>query len=144
MNIKARLEKLEQSVKPKEEPLSIWQQVYLRQLNCDHSPSAFHFYREYPPKGYRNHELITKGHCDGCGFEDYMWSVYHLTDEQEDRRQDLMYGSDSRKARAYDLELIDAGLLDYVAFPPPVEEQLRYSARTPVRPGQGSQILEAA
>jgi hypothetical protein len=96
--------------------------VRLKQNRCTHSGAAMHFYRVRPPMGYRTRELITKGHCNACAFDDYIFAFLNLTPEQEARRWELRDTSGGWRAdQAYLLELIDAGLIDFVPFPPPPE-----------------------
>ncbi len=75
----------------------------------------------YAPTEYLSKRLITKGHCNNCGFDDYLLSFSRLTDDQEIRRFELQYASDYQGSIDYDLELIAGGFMDYTAFPPPVE-----------------------
>jgi hypothetical protein len=126
MNLKTRLEKLEQnflieSIEPVEE-------VKI----CEHPASMFKLYRCYPAKGHSDRRLVVKGHCNVCGFDDYLWSFYALTDEQETRRQELIYASDFWGSQAYDLELIKAGLISYALFPPTPEVQMRFTGKVSI------------
>jgi hypothetical protein len=119
MNIPGRLERLERSIPSAD--------IIDGVGACNHPRESFHFYRVFAPLGYRSRGLITKGHCDHCGFDDYLWADYRLTEDHERRRDDLK--SDYREAWAYDLELINAGLIDYVPFPPPLAVQTQYTVR---------------
>jgi hypothetical protein len=122
MNIKSRLQKLEQN------SLTIEAETEDCEA-CEHPPSMFHLRREYPPKEYADRRLITMGHCDVCGFDDHLWSYNALTEEQERRRQELKNASDFWGEIAYELELINAGLIKYALYPPPAEVQIRFTGR---------------
>lgn len=126
MNLKKRVTKLEQiflveSIEEIEEAEM-----------CEHPPSMFVLYRCYPAKGHSDRSLVVKGHCNNCGFDDYLWSFYALTEDQEAKRQELKYSSDFWGLNAYDLELINAGLMSYALFPPSPEVQMKFTGRVSI------------
>jgi hypothetical protein len=125
MNIQNRLKKLEQN------SLTIETETTDCEAKpCEHPPSMFNLRRDYPAKGCLDRRLVTKGHCDNCGFDDYLWSFYNLTEEQENRRYELRHHSSEYYASdAYDLELIAAGLIKYALYPLPAEVQIRFTGR---------------
>ncbi|HLM60911.1 MAG TPA: hypothetical protein VK308_08915, partial [Pyrinomonadaceae bacterium] len=102
MSIENRLKKLEQNILI--QPIE-----YSEPEICEHPPSMFALRRDYPASGYSDHRLVIKGHCNVCGFDDYLWAFYDLTEEQEERRQELRYASKFWESCAYDIELINAG-----------------------------------
>jgi hypothetical protein len=99
---------------------------------CQHPPSMFKLYRDYPATGYSDSRLVVKGHCDSCGFDDYLWFGYSLTKEQGARRQKLIYASDYWAQCAYDLKLINAGLISYVLYPPSPEVQIKFTGEVKI------------
>jgi hypothetical protein len=125
MNIKNRLKKIEQnsSLEPKEADAP---EV------CEHPPSMFRLRRDYPAKGYPDRRLIIMGHCDVCGFDDNLWAFYSLTEEQEARRQELQRASDFWALDAYELELVNAGLIRYAVYPPSPEVQIKFTGKVSV------------
>ncbi len=84
--------------------------------------------RVYPVKGYSDQRLVVKGHCNACGFDDYLWSYYSLTEEQECRRQELNFW----EGNAYDLELLNAGLISYALYPPSPEVQIKFTGKVSI------------
>jgi hypothetical protein len=121
MNILTRLQNLERNIYP--EPKEAGAPEV-----CEHPASMFKLRRDYPPKGYSDRRLVTKGHCNACGFDDYLWSFYALTEEQETRRQELGFF----ERMAYEVELIEVGLIKYALFPPPPEVQIRFTGKVTV------------
>ena len=125
MNILNRIKKLEQNalIQPIEES---------EPEICEHPPSMFELRRDYPASGHADKRLVIKGHCNVCGFDDYLWSFYALTEEQGERRQELRSASKYSEACAYDLELIKAGLLRYALYPPSPEVQIRFTGKVSI------------
>lgn len=126
MNLKTRLEKLEQNLL-----IESIEEIEKAEI-CEHPPSMFLLYRVYPAKGHSDRSLVVKGHCNGCGFDDYLWSFYALTEEQEAHRQELRYSSNFWGSQAYDLELINAGLMSYALFPPSPEVQIKFTGKVTI------------
>ena len=124
MGISNRLQRLESKLKGEPESLTTYES---KQFKCEHPPSAFRLYQDHPPAGYQPRCMITKGHCDSCGFDDYMLEDLGLTQDHHDRRCELNDTGDYHERRTYDLELIAAGLMNYVSFPPPLEIQERFT-----------------
>ncbi len=122
MNILSRLKKLEANNFPN---LGERIEEATAPEICEHSASMFKFYRDFPAKGYSDQRLVTKGHCNACGFDDYLWSFYALTEEKEHRRQELGFW----ERMAYEVELIEAGLIKYSIFPTSPEVQMRFIRR---------------
>ena len=100
---------------------------------CKHPPSMFKLRRDYPASGYVDHRLVVKGHCNVCGFDDYLWAFYDLTEEQEARRQELFNSSAFWEGQAYDLQLINAGLISYTLYPPSPEVQIKFTGKVSIR-----------
>ncbi len=119
MQLKQRIKQLEQKLLVKSPAGSQERQ------ECEHPPSMLKLYRVYPATGYSDRRLVTKGHCNACGFDDYLWSFYALTEEQEERRQSL----DFWECMAYELELLESGLIRYTVFPPSPEVQIKFTGR---------------
>ena len=126
MNLKKRITKLEQNL-----PITSIEEIEEAKA-CEHPPSMFALRREYPATGYSDHRLVIKGHCNACGFDDYLWSFYALTEEQEARRWELKRASKFWEGMAYDLELINAGLIRYALFPPSPEVQMRFTGKVSI------------
>jgi len=125
MSIENRLKKLEQNILI--QPIE-----YSEPEICEHPPSMFALRRDYPASGYSDHRLVIKGHCNVCGFDDYLWAFYDLTEEQEERRQELRYASKFWESCAYDIELINAGLLRYALYPPSPEVQIKFTGKVSI------------
>ena len=106
MNIQNRLKKIEQN-------LSTKPNTGIGPGVCEHPPSMFKLRQDYPVTGYADRRSVIVGHCNACGFDDFLWSHYALKDEQEEHRQELKYASKFWEWQAYDLELINAGLIKY-------------------------------
>lgn len=123
MNIKNRIKKLEQDFS-----IESIEEIEEAEI-CEHPPSMFNFRRDYPATGHSDRRLVVMGHCNKCGFDDYLWSFYALTEEQEERRQELKYASDFWGSMAYDLELINVGLIRYTLFPPSPEAQMKFTGK---------------
>ena len=125
MNIKNRLKNLEQIASAKTT-------VNNEPEICEHPASMFNLRREYPATGYSDRRLVIMGHCNVCGFDDYLWSFNALTEEQEIRRWELKYASKFWESMAYDLDLINAGLLRYALYPPSPEVQIQFTGEVQV------------
>ena len=129
MNIKNRLTKIEQTITSQRENKAAED---TETQCCEHPLSMFLLYRDYPPKGSLDRRLVVKGHCNGCGFDDYLWSFYNLTEAQETQRQELIDASDFFESMAYDLSLINAGLVGLTLFPPSPEIQARFTGKADI------------
>lgn len=126
MNLRSRIRKLEQNVS-----MELIEEIEEAKI-CEHPPSMFNLRRDYPATGHADHRLVIMGHCDACGFDDYLWSFYALTEEQEARRWELKRASKFWEGVAYDLELINAGLIRYTPFPPSPEVQMRFTGKVTI------------
>jgi hypothetical protein len=125
MNIQNRLQKLERNSFSEPEEADAPEV-------CEHPASMFKLRRDYPATGYSDRRSVIVGHCNACGFDDYLWSFNALTEDQENRRWELKYSSKFWESMAYDLELIEAGLIRYALFPPSPEVQMRFTGKVTV------------
>lgn len=125
MNIRSRIKKLENEigeVNPEiQEPVV-----------CEHPPSMINLRRDYPAYGYEDRRLVVMGHCNACGADDFIWSHFALTEEQEARRSELIDGSHFWAHQAFDLELLNAGLIKYTLYPPSQEVQRRLTGKVTI------------
>lgn len=127
MNINNRLKKMESQI-VKEDSESCDDKMEI----CEHPPSMFTLRQEYPATGYCDRRMVICGHCNLCGFDDYLWSYYALTEEQEFHRQQLKYASDFWGLNSYYLELLNAGLISYAVYPPSPEVQMKFTGKVTI------------
>lgn len=106
MQLKRRIKRIESRISPVA--------VICEETECQHPSADFNFYKDYPAKGYEGERLVVKGHCNICGFDDYLWSFNALSDEQEERRWELR--SQFWAANDYDLSLVNQNLLRYTPW----------------------------
>ena len=75
MQLRQRLRKIELTLRPTFR-LSEWKR-------CEHPENAINFYRVAPVRDFPDRRLVTKFHCQKCGFQDHLWRKNLLTKEQE-------------------------------------------------------------
>lgn len=108
MQLKQRIKRIEQRM-----PMPV---AIQEAKECKHPSADFDFYKDYPATGYEGERSVVKGHCNICGFDDYLWSFNALTEEQEQKRWELRMASQFWAGMEYDLSLINQNLLCYTPW----------------------------